>query len=194
MRFQSIRHRLSATAGSKDRMRQVPGIALVLVSALVSGMGLAAEGSLASSSGAHLLGSGSPGGQCSVVNNGSSGIDVTCTDGNNSAHANSMTGCLSISGLGICYQGTGSITVGLTGSTQLACENGGRYNVSPGAGNGSCSTNRSGSNSSTSCTNNESVQVSTASCASGCGSVSGTGCCCQVGTTGCGGGQSCTGS
>ena len=140
-----------------------------------------------------LVSTGTPGGACDMRELGPAlGADVECADGADWALFNTLAGCVSTEGLGLCGQGFHEPGVG--GSIQLSCPGGVSYNISTGDGVGRCTTTGAGPDRSAEChsaglgRNN-----ARAECAVGCKMTSGSGCCCSAGTPGCGLGRHCTG-
>jgi len=130
----------------------------------------------------HTIHTGGPGGQC-VVETVPGVTTVSCSDGDDSATANSTSGCTQSQGRAFCAIGVWDYSVGP--AAVLNCTNGSKFNVSAGTESQTCTESEAGGGSVT-CTSPEGdgstnqFNSSTASCNDGCGNTANAGCCCNL--------------
>jgi hypothetical protein len=137
------------------------------------------------------LRTGTIGGHCTLTDRGAYGVDGECMDGPHRAVANSLEGCIRTEGRGLCAMAEW-VPAEANASAELSCANGSKYNLGTGDDEGSCKKTQNGMT----CQSTEpdgSVNLAKASCDEGCTQTTGSGCCCSVGSPGCGAGSKCTG-
>ena len=173
------------------RHRSLLITALVPLMFLSTAPAFAVQGQLNAGANSYYLDTFTAGGQCIVTMEQNGSVTVQCAEGGSSVRANSATGC------GVSLGGAGcAINTNAAGSSnQLNCtgqgESGKSYNISSGKiGDNNCTQDNSsqmtcrGSGSNTN-------SFASATCENGCGPSGGNGCCCEVGTSSCGGGTNC---
>lgn len=147
----------------------------------------AASGSLVVGSNTFYLETHNAGGNCTATVEQDGTVTVFCSSGSNSVRANSALGCLDSTGGASCAINTPNAG---GSSSQVNCSNA-DYNLSSGkAGDNNCTVTAGVKK----CQSTDGKSFAQADCQSGCGTSAGSGCCCKVGTNGCGTGTNCNGS
>lgn len=162
------------------------GLSLLAVVAFAAVGAHAADTTLIVGSDTYYIHTMTIGGFCQTRLMGGGGVQVTCTDGSIEVAANSVGGCADNNKAGYCAKN--EPPTALDGN-QLNCGDADYQMHSGTDGENNCT--GSGETGSKRCEDASGENFAEASCEHGCGNSGGTGCCCEVGSPGCGSGVGC---